>query len=79
MKLSQMFIERLRALELNSRGKIYTHRLDEQLTAAQAFATKTEKDGEAIIYLFPDRSRLRVDNPAQRNDRATFFQLSNVG
>lgn len=79
MKLSQMLIERFRDLETNSRGKIYGHKLQSELDAARAFAQRIERIGTDIIYIFPDRSRLRVNDPTQTLDKATFYILSNVG
>jgi hypothetical protein len=79
MKLSQHFVRRLRELETNSRGKLFSHLLNQELQNAEAFANKTEQDGDSLILTFPDRSRLRVDNPTQKTDRATAYQLSNVG
>lgn len=79
MKLSQLMIERFRDLETNSRGKLYSHQLTEQLNRARAFAARVDRDGSDIIYIFPDRSRLRVINPMQLTDKATFTVLSNVG
>jgi hypothetical protein len=79
MKLSQMFLERFRDLDTNSRGRVFGHRLEEQLQSAKAFAQRVERDGADIIYLFPDRSRLRVNDPTQTLDKATFHILSNVG
>ena len=79
MKLSQMFLERFRDLDTNSRGKVFGHKLTEQLQSAKAFAQRVDRDGADIIYIFPDRSRLRVNNPTQTLDKATFYILSNVG
>ena len=79
MKLSQMFLERFRDLDTNSRGKVYSHKLTEQLQSAKAFAQHIDRDGADIIYIFPDRSRLRVNDPNQTLDKATFYILSNVG
>lgn len=79
MKLSQILIERFRDLETNSRGKIYGHKLQSELDAASAFAQRIERIGTDIIYIFPDRSRLRVNDPTQTLDKATFYILSNVG
>lgn len=79
MKLSQLMIERFRDLETNSRGKIYGHKLQSELDAARAFAQRIERIGADIVYIFPDRSRLRVNDPTQLNDKATFYILSNVG
>lgn len=79
MKLSKHFVERLRELDTNSRGKIFIHLLDRELRNAESFAQRIDRDGDSLILTFPDRSRLRVDNPTQRTDRAEFFQLSNVG
>jgi hypothetical protein len=79
MKLSQMFLERFRDLETNSRGKIYSHKLNQELQSAKSFAARVDQDGADLVYLFPDRSRLRVDNPAQVTDKASFHILSNVG
>lgn len=78
MRLSQMFIERFRELETNSRGKLYSHKLAEQLQQARAFAARVDRDGSDIVYIFPDRSRLRVINPMQLTDKATFTVLSNI-
>lgn len=74
-----MLIERFRDLETNSRGKIYGHKLQSELDAARAFAQRIERIGTDIIYIFPDRSRLRVNDPTQTLDKATFYILSNVG
>jgi hypothetical protein len=79
MKLSQLMIERFRDLETNSRGKIYGHKLQSELDAARAFAQRIERIGTDIVYIFPDRSRLRVNDPTQIIDKATFYILSNVG
>jgi len=79
MKLANMMIERFKELETNSRGKLYTHKLTEQLNTAQAFAQRIDQDGSDIVYIFPDRSRLRVNDPTQSMDKATFYILSNVG
>jgi hypothetical protein len=79
MKLSQLMIERFRDLETNSRGKIYGHKLQSELDAARAFAQRIERIGTDIVYIFPDRSRLRVNDPTQIMDKATFYILSNVG
>lgn len=79
MKIANILIERFRDIETSSRGKLYPHRLTEQLQRARAFAARVDQDGSDIIYLFPDRSRLRVNDPTQLNDKATFYILSNVG
>ena len=79
MKLSQHFVKRLQDLDVNSRGKLFSHLLDRELRSAESFATRSDKDGDSLILTFPDRSRLRVDNPTQKTDRAKFYQLSNVG
>lgn len=79
MKLAQLMIERFRDLETNSKGKVYSHKLTEQLNTAEAFANQVNRDGSDIIYIFPDRSRLRVNDPNQTLDKATFYILSNVG
>jgi len=79
MKLSQVFLKRLRDLDTNSRGKIYSHKLNEELQSAGSFASRVDQDGSALVYLVPDRSRLRVDNPNQVTDKASFYILSNVG
>ena len=79
MKLSQMFLERFRDLDTNSKGKVYSHKLTEQLQNAKAFAQRIDRDGADIIYIFPDRSRLRVNDPNQTLDKAMFYILSNVG
>lgn len=79
MKLSQLMIERFRDLETNSKGKLYSHQLAEQLNRARAFAARVDRDGTDIVYIFPDRSRLRVNDPTQTMDKATFYILSNVG
>ena len=79
MKLAQIMIERFRDLDTNSKGKIYSHKLAEQMHNAEAFATQVNRDGFDIIYIFPDRSRLRVNDPNQTLDKVTFYILSNVG
>lgn len=79
MRLANILIERFRDIETNSRGKLYSHQLTEQLQQARAFAARVNRDGSDIIYIFPDRSRLRVINPMQLTDKATFTILSNVG
>jgi len=79
MKLSQMFLERFRDLDTNSRGKVFGHKLAAEMQSAKAFAQRIERDGSDIIYIFLDRSRLRVNNPTQILDKATFYILSNVG
>lgn len=79
MKLANILIERFRDLETSSRGKLYPHRLAEQMQRASAFAVRVDRDGADIIYIFPDRSRLRVNDPTQIMDKATFTVLSNVG
>ena len=79
MRLANILIERFRDLETNSRGKLYSHKLAEQLNRARAFAARVDRDGSDIVYIFPDRSRLRVINPMQLTDKATFTVLSNVG
>lgn len=79
MKLSQLMIERFRDLETNSKGKIYGHKLQSELDAARAFAQRIERIGTDIVYIFPDCSRLRVNDPTQTLDKATFYILSNVG
>lgn len=79
MKLANILVERFREIEVNSRGKLYGHRLEETMREAWSLAARIDRDGEDIIYLFPDRSRLRVYNPMQVSDRATFSILSNVG
>lgn len=79
MKLSKMFLKRLRDLETNSRGKIYRHKLNQELQSAKSFASRVDRDGSDLVYLFPDRSRLRIDNPNQVTDKASFYILSNVG
>lgn len=79
MKLANILIDRFRDIETNSRGKLYSHQLTEQLNVARSFALSVNRDGSDIIYIFPDRSRLRVINPMQLTDKATFAVLSNVG
>jgi len=79
MKLSQLFLERFRDLDTNSKGKVFGHKLAAEMQSAKAFAQRVERDGADIIYIFPDRSRLRVNDPNQTLDRATFYILSNVG
>lgn len=79
MRLSQMFIDRFRDIETNSRGKLYSHQLAEQLQQARTFAARVDRDGSDIVYIFPDCSRLRVNDPTQLNEKATFYILSNVG
>lgn len=79
MRLANILIDRFRDIETNSRGKLYSHQLTEQLQRARAFAARVDRDGSDIIYIFPDRSRLRVNNPNQINEKATFTILSNVG
>jgi len=77
-KLAQQFLERFRDLDTNSRGKIYSHKLSAELATAQAFARRSDKDGDSLILTFPDRSRLRVENPTQKTDRARFYQLGGI-
>ena len=77
-KLAQQFLERFRDLDTNSRGKIYSHKLSAELATAQAFARRTDKDGEDIVITFADSSRLRVENPTQKRDRARFYQLGGI-
>lgn len=78
-RLANILIDRFRDIETNSRGKLYLHKLAEQLQQARAFAQRVDRDGSDIVYIFPDRSRLRVINPMQLTDKATFTVLSNVG
>lgn len=78
-KFAQQFLDRFRDLETNSRGKLYSHKLSAEINAAESFAVRSDKDGDSLVLTFPDRSRLRVDNPTQKTDRARFYQLSNVG
>jgi len=79
MKLSQMFLERFRDLDTNSKGKVFGHKLAAEMQSAKSFAQRVDRDGTNIIYIFPDRSRLRIEDPSQVTDRATFYILSNVG
>lgn len=78
MKLSQMFLERFREIDTNSKGKMYSHKLATEMDAARSFASRTDRDGPDLIYIFPDRSRLRVNDPNQVTDKASFYILSNV-
>lgn len=77
-KFAKQFLERFRDLETNSRGKIYSHKLTAELNSAESFATRSDKDGDSLVLTFPDRSRLRIDNPTQKTDRAKFYQLGGV-
>ena len=77
-KLAQQFLERFRSLETNSRGKIYSHRLTAELNSAESFAIRSDRDGDALVLTFPDRSRLKIENQAQRTDKAKFYQLGGV-
>lgn len=79
MKLANILVERFREIEVNSKGKLYGHRLEETMREAWALAARIDRDGEDIVYLFPDRSRLKVINPMQVSDKAKFSVLSNVG
>lgn len=79
-KFAQQFLERFRDLETNSRGKLFSHKLQQELDTAESFATRSDKveDGDSLVLTFPDRSRLRVDNPTQKTDKASFYILANV-
>lgn len=77
-KFAQQFLERFRDLETNSRGKLYSHKLQQELDTAESFATRTDTDGDSLVLTFPDRSRLRVDNPTQKKDKARAYQLGGI-
>lgn len=79
MKLANIMLERFRDINTNSKGKLYSHQLTEQLNIARSFAARVNRDGIDIVYIFPDHSRLRVNDPTQTMDKATFTVLSNVG
>lgn len=80
MKLAQMFAERFRDLDVNSRGKIFGHLLAREMQSAESFATRTDKvdDGDSLVYTFTDRSRLKLKNPKQTTDKATVHQLGSI-
>lgn len=79
MKLANIMLERFRDIDTNSKGKLYSHQLTEQLNIARSFAARVNRDGIDIVYVFADNSRLRVNNPMQLTDKATFTVLSSVG
>jgi hypothetical protein len=79
MKLSLVILDKLQSLDTNSRGKFYGHKLSTELRLAESFSARIERDGDCIVYLFPDRSRLRVQDSEQRQGKAQFAILSNVG
>jgi hypothetical protein len=79
MKLSTILIEKFRDIETNSRGKLFGHILSSELRLAEALSAKIERDGHSVVYLFPDRSRLKVTDPLQCSGKAHFYILSNVG
>jgi len=78
MKLAQMFAERFRDLDVNSRGKIFGHLLAREMQSAESFAARTDRDGDSLVYTFTDRSRLKLKNPKQVSDKATVHQLEGV-
>jgi len=78
MKLAQMFAERFRDLDVNSRGRIFGHLLAREMQSAESFSTRTDRDGDALVYTFTDRSRLKLKNPKQTTDKATVHQLGSV-
>lgn len=77
-KLAQQFLERFRDLDTNSRGKYFGHKLSAELATAQAFARRTDRDGEAIVITFADSSRIKIEDPTQKTDRARFYQLGGI-
>lgn len=79
MKLAQIMLDKFRDIDTNSKGKLYGHKLQSEMQSARAFAQRIERIGTDIIYIFPDHSRLRVNDPTQMLDKATFYILSNVG
>lgn len=84
MKLSQVFLEKFRNIDTREDGRFYRHRLFSAMQEAKMLATRVDLDSQlddnsALVYTFPDRSRLMIENPGQLNDRAYFYILSNVG
>lgn len=78
MRLANIFLNRFRDLGVNHRGKVFGHKLAEVMTRAESFSARVEQDGENVIYIFPDRSRLKIEDPKQK-DRVSFYVLSNIG
>lgn len=83
MKLSQIFLEKFRNIDTREDGRFYRHRLLFAMQEAKMLATRVDlnsqlDDNSALVYTFPDRSRLMIENPNQFNDRAYFYILSNI-
>lgn len=83
MKLSQIFLEKFRNIDTREDGRLYRHKLLSAMQEAKMLATRVDLDSElddnsALVYTFPDRSRLMIENPNQFNDRAHFYILSNI-
>jgi hypothetical protein len=77
-KLAQQFLERFRDLDTNSRGKYFGHKLSAELNSAESFATRSDRDGDSLILTFADRSRIKIEDPTQKTDRARFYQLGGI-
>lgn len=83
MKLSQIFLKKFRSIDTREDGRLYRHRLLSAMHEAKLLAQRVDLDSQlddnsALIYTFPDRSRLMIENPNQFNDRAHFYILSNI-